>query len=199
MKAGWSGPYTLCVSGPTRHAPLTLLLENHRAFLRYLERRIGDKAVAEDLLQDAFVRALDKADAVSTEAVIPWFYRVLRNATVDYYRRHAVASRGMDALVREFEDAVVPPAELRDEICQCVVRLASTLKPEYAEALQAVDVRDTPVKEFAVSAGLTASNAGVRLHRARQALQRRVVESCGTCAEHGCLACSCGGIPSRPV
>ena len=35
-------------------APVAVLLENHRAFLRYLERRVGDRTLAEDILQDAF-------------------------------------------------------------------------------------------------------------------------------------------------
>ncbi len=78
------------------------------------------------------------------------------------------------------------------EICACVGRLAQTLKPEYASALQAVDVEDTPVKAFAEASGLTPSNAGVRLFRAREALRRQVAASCGTCAEHGCVDCSCG-------
>jgi hypothetical protein len=34
-------------------------------------------------------------------------------------------------------------------------------------------------------------NAGVRVFRARQTLKRRVTESCGTFAEHGCRDCSC--------
>jgi DNA-directed RNA polymerase specialized sigma24 family protein len=37
-------------------APLAVLLENHRAFLRYLDRKAGDRAVAEDILQDAFAK-----------------------------------------------------------------------------------------------------------------------------------------------
>ena len=82
--------------------------------------------------------------------------------------------------------------EFHREICACVGRLANTLKPEYAEVLRAVDVEETPVKAFAEAAGLTASNAGVRLFRAREALRKEVTASCGTCAEHGCLDCSCG-------
>jgi RNA polymerase sigma-70 factor (ECF subfamily) len=48
------------------------------------------------------------------------------------------------------------------------------------------------VKTFAAEHGLSASNAGVRVFRAREALKQRLMESCGTCAEHGCLDCSCG-------
>jgi RNA polymerase sigma-70 factor (ECF subfamily) len=57
--------------------------------------------------------------------------------------------------------------------------------------LQAIDVEGTPVKAFAEQPRLSASNAGVRVFRAREALKRRVTESCGTCAEHGCRDCTC--------
>jgi RNA polymerase sigma-70 factor, ECF subfamily len=77
------------------------------------------------------------------------------------------------------------------EICACVSRLSNTLKPEYAEALQAIDIGGTPVKTFAEQKGLSSSNAGVRVFRAREALKKRVVESRGTCAEHGCFECTC--------
>jgi len=83
---------------------------------------------------------------------------------------------------------------MEKEICACVTRLAATLKPEYAEALQAIDVVGTPVKAFAEQHGLSASNAGVRVFRAREALKKRVTESCGTCAEHGCTNCTCRSI-----
>lgn len=89
----------------------------------------------------------------------------------------------------ESESHHVSPDDLTAEICACVSRLAKTLKPEYAEALEAIDVKGVPVKAFAEH--LTASNAGVRAFRAREALRKRVIESCGTCAEHGCLDCTC--------
>ncbi|MEO5819074.1 MAG: sigma-70 family RNA polymerase sigma factor [Vicinamibacteraceae bacterium] len=175
-----------------RRAPAEVLVENHRAFLRFLERRLGRRDLAEDVLQDAFVRTADRLASVPDEALIPWFYRVLRNAAVDRHRRAGSEARALAVLARELDDAVEPPPEIRAEVCACVGRLAATLKPEYAEALAAVDVGGAPVKAYAEAAGLTASNAGVRLFRARAALRRRLVDSCGTCAEHGCLDCSCG-------
>ena len=80
---------------------------------------------------------------------------------------------------------------MEDEICACIGRLASTLKAEYAEALQAIDVQGTAVRDFAERRGLSASNAGVRVFRAREALKKRLIASCGTCAEHGCGNCTC--------
>jgi RNA polymerase sigma factor (sigma-70 family) len=169
-----------------------ILVENHRAFLRYLERRTGNRAWAEDILQEAFVRNLDRFAAVPEEGLVPWFYRVLRNAAIDRYRREGAEARGLEAFTHEMADATAPPADVHQEICACVGRLAQTLKPEYAEVLKAVDIDGTPVKTFAEASDLTPSNAGVRLFRAREALRKQVVRSCGTCAEHGCLDCSCG-------
>ena len=169
-----------------------VLVENHRAFLRFLERRVGDRALAEDLLQDAFTRNLDRLSDMPDEGLVPWFYRTLRNAAIDRHRRMGAEQRALSAFAQELAAPGHAPEDLYREICACVGRLARTLKPEYAQVLQAVDVEDTPVKTFADTAGLTTSNAGVRLFRARQALRRQVAASCGTCAEHGCVDCSCG-------
>jgi RNA polymerase sigma-70 factor (ECF subfamily) len=177
--------------GVSDRASVAVLVENHRAFLRYLERRTGSRDAAEDILQDAFVRTLDRLDAVPDEALLLWFYRVLRNALIDRSRRRGAEERALAAFAQELEVAEAPTRELRSEICACVGRLASTLKHGYAEALQAVDIDGTPVKAFAQASGLTPSNAGVRLFRAREALRRQVAASCGTCAEHGCVDCSC--------
>jgi len=173
-------------------APISALLENHRAFLNYLERRVGDRALAEDILQDAFAKVVARPEqAPADEAIVPWFYRTLRNAAVDQFRRRGAADRAHQAFVRELETAEQPTREMEGEICACVSRLASTLKPEYAEALQAIEVSGTPVKTFAERKGLSSGNAAVRVFRAREALKKRVSESCGTCAEHGCMNCTC--------
>jgi RNA polymerase sigma factor (sigma-70 family) len=177
---------------PAGSAPVETLLENHRAFLNYLERRVGDRALAEDILQEAFAKVVARPDqAPADEGIVPWFYRTLRNAAVDQFRRRGVADRAYEAFARELGTHQAPTDEMEAEICACVSRLAATLKPEYAEALEAIEVARTPVKTFAEQKGLSSSNAGVRVFRAREALKKRVFESCGTCAEHGCLNCTC--------
>jgi RNA polymerase sigma-70 factor (ECF subfamily) len=173
-------------------APLEGLVANHRAFLAYLERRLGDRALAEDVLQDAFSKVMARPElAPADESVVRWFYRTLRNAAIDHYRRRGAAARAMEAFARELERETTPDGETEAEICACVSRLADTLKPEYAEALRVIDVEGTTVKAFAEARGLSASNAGVRVFRAREALKKQVVQSCGTCAEHGCFDCTC--------
>jgi RNA polymerase sigma-70 factor (ECF subfamily) len=176
----------------TNAALLATLLENHRAFLRYLERRVGDRALAEDILQEAFAKVVAHPEqAPADESIIPWFYRTLRNAAIDQFRRRGAAARAYEAFARELETHEAPTDDMEAEICACVSRLAATLKPEYAEALQSIEVGGTSVKAFAEQRGLSSGNAGVRVFRAREALKKRVTESCGTCAEHGCLNCTC--------
>ena len=171
---------------------LAALLENHRAFLRYLMRRVGERALAEDILQDAFVKVLAAPQRAPTEeAVIPWFYRSLRNAVVDQVRRRRSDERALETFARELARRGTPDRELETEICACVLRLAATLKPEYAEVLEAVEIAGTSVKTFAMEKGLSPGNAAARAFRARAALKRLVIESCGVCAEHGCVNCTC--------
>jgi RNA polymerase sigma factor (sigma-70 family) len=179
-------------STANRSAAMQALVDNHRTFLRFLERRVGNRDTAEDLLQDAFGRAIEHLDELrENESIVAWFYRVLRNAVIDHYRRSDAAHRAAAAFARDFEEAV-PPHDVHDAICACISDLARTLKPEYAEALRQIDVEGVPVKEFAERSGISAGNAGVRVFRAREALRRQVVASCGTCAEHGCVDCRCG-------
>jgi DNA-directed RNA polymerase specialized sigma24 family protein len=135
---------------------------------------------------------MDRPDqAPADEGVVPWFYRLLRNAAIDQFRRRGAANRAVEAFARELETHAAPEPELEAAICACVTRLAGSLKEEYAEALRVVDVQGTAVKAFAEQRGLSANNAGVRVFRAREALKKRVIETCGTCAEHGCRDCTC--------
>lgn len=172
---------------------IDVLAENHRAFLAFLERRVGRRDVAEDVLQEAFARSLRAPPApMSDESAVRWFYRVLRNAIIDHYRRGGASQRALAALASELEAQVEPDLDTRNAVCRCVASLAGTLKPEYAAALRRVEVDGISVREYADEAGVTANNAGVRLFRAREALRKRVASTCGTCAEHGCLDCTCG-------
>jgi RNA polymerase sigma factor (sigma-70 family) len=168
------------------------LVANHREFLAFLQSRVHDRALAEDILQDAFVRGLPRLGELrDDEAAIAWFYRVLRNAVTDRHRRSAAASRRLERLAAELDDPIEPPAELQSVVCQCVARLADTLKPEYAHALRRIELDGVAVKDYAAELGISRGNAAVRVFRAREALKKQVARACGTCAEHGCLDCTC--------
>ena len=130
---------TRTVVDPIEHrAPIEALLANHQAFVRDLERRVGDRALAEDILQDAFAKIVARPEQTpADEGVVPWFYSTLRNAAIDQFRRRGAAHRAYEAFARELETHDAPSDDMLNGICACVSRLAATLKPEYAEALTA--------------------------------------------------------------
>lgn len=168
------------------------LVGSHRAFLAFLQARVSDRAVAEEILQAAFVRTLEKGGAVrEAESAVAWFYRLLRNALTDHYRHAGVEGRVLD---RDTEEATLPSdEELQQVVCACMNELLPNLKTEYAEVLRRVDLQEKKLADVATELDITTNNATVRLHRARQALKRELERSCGTCATHGCFDCSCGG------
>jgi RNA polymerase sigma factor (sigma-70 family) len=177
---------------PTGSDVVNVLVENHRRFQAFLHPRVRSIEDAEEILQAAFMRAAEKADAIrDEERVVAWFYRLLRNAIFDYYRRKSTEQKALDKLGQLAIEETVSGPELERIVCDCIHDLIPTLKPEYAEVLQQVDLQGISIPEAANALGISANNAHVRLHRARSALHERLVQTCGTCTTHGCLNCSC--------
>lgn len=184
---------------PTSPDLLAPLLRSRERFLRFLAPRLPSAADAEEVLQTALMRALERApaDALETEAdVVSWFYRVLQNAAVDHHRRTNSGRAATDQLAAEWSETAAP-TELRTTVCACMHDLLPTLKPEYAQIVSEVDLAERPVTEVAEQLGISSNNASVRLHRGRRALKEHLARTCGACAAHGCLDCSCRHRPKQ--
>lgn len=169
------------------------LLDNQKKFLGFLERRVGSRQLAEEILQDAYVKTIEKGSHLrEDEGAVSWFYRLLRNAVIDGYRRNSTKEKALSA---KFEQDKLLSEELDPEIenaiCGCMRTLLPGLKDEYADILNKVDLEEKNLSEIAEEQGISINNANVRLHRARLALKRQLERSCGACAAHGCLDCSC--------
>lgn len=178
------------------------LLANHRRFLSFLTARVGSPEDAEEILQDAFVKGLTKAEQIrDDESAVAWFYRLLRNAIIDYYRRRRAASqKALEAQARQAEVDSGVDADLERVVCECVNDLVALLKPEYSELIRRVDLGGANVSSVAGEIGISPGNARVRLHRARAALRDELERSCRTCATHGCLDCTCSrSTPPSPA
>lgn len=166
------------------------LAETHNKFLQFLRRRIADPAASEDILQAAYVKALEHGGELrEAESSVAWFYRILRNAIIDYYRRSATHSKAVDQMLADWKEDYEP--ELKAETCACIHEVVHGLKPEYREAIEQVDLAGQSVDSFASTRGTTPNNASVRLHRARKAVAKKLTEVCGTCATHKCIDCFC--------
>jgi RNA polymerase sigma-70 factor (ECF subfamily) len=167
---------------------LSELAAHREQFLGFLVRQTGDRQLAEDLLQDAFLRGVDHLALLRQgESVVAWFYRVLRNVVIDQRRRLGARQRTLAAFAAEPAPATDPPRRA----CGCIVRLASNLRPAYSSALQRIEIEGVAVKDFAVEQGISSANAAARVFRARQALRRELESACGACAADGCSDCTC--------
>ncbi len=166
------------------------LLKSREKFLGYIRKRISDPDLSEDILQDCLLKAVRNASTIKEdENLVRWFYRILQNAIIDAYRRGAAETNRRLRFAAEAESAV--ESEEKNNICECVNELIPTLKPEYAEVTKSIDIDGEDPETVARRLGITQNNLKVRSHRARQALRKRLEETCRVCAEHHCLDCSC--------
>ena len=172
---------------------IATLVQNHRRFLRFVGARVGRAEDAEEILQAAFVKAVEKEAAIrDDESVVPWFFRVLRNAIADHWRHRGAEPRPRADAATLVEGLAAAEPEARRTVCHCLGELATMLKPEYAELIRRVDLDEGAPADVARDLGITAGNLRVRLHRARAALRTELERTCRTCATHGCLDCTCG-------
>src|SRR6267143_6348388 len=92
------------------------LLDRQREFLGFLRSRLGTEEAARDVLQSAYVKAMEKADTIrDDESTVAWFYRLLRNAIVDAHRRQQVEQKSLRHEEPEQQDE-----DLFRAICTCV-------------------------------------------------------------------------------
>ena len=161
-------------------------------FLRFLRNRMRHEEDAEELLQDAFLKSLEKSSEVrDKEKIVAWFYRVLRNSVVDYYRKAGKKTQELAGILADLDKLAIAASEHRNEICQCLHPLLENIKPEYREALTTIDLAGGSIRDLAKRAGITEGNAAVRVHRARDAMRKQIQMACGACAEHHCIDCDC--------
>ena len=117
---------------------ITRLLSSRQQFLSFVERRVESQADAEDILQAAFVRGIERGGSLrDDETVIAWFYRLLRNAATDHYRQKASARKVMDEW-GDLESVADPNDSLTESICKSMSGLIPELKSEYKQALEIV-------------------------------------------------------------
>jgi RNA polymerase sigma-70 factor (ECF subfamily) len=173
-------------------ARVEVLVSNYRRFRSFLEQRVGSAEDAEDILQSAYLTASEKGDSIRRhESSVAWFYRLLRNALADHYRRHHLHRRATGRAAASVALVEDPDRSVEEAVCRCVLELLPTLKDDYASLIRRVDLEEATIADVASEMGITSVNARVKLHRARRALRRQLELSCGSCAEHGCLDCSC--------
>ncbi|WP_263365729.1 RNA polymerase sigma factor [Edaphobacter bradus] len=168
------------------------LFQQRDQFLSFIRKRVESSATAEDILQSAYVRAMEKSSSLrSGDSIVAWFYRVLRNAVIDHYRHRAAEDRAFDGWAQDVATETQPDSLAEDSTCHCVLGALNKLKPTYSEILREVELDGKSLEAVANATGITAGNAAVRVHRARQSLKKQLTLVCGTCCTSASSNCTC--------
>lgn len=167
------------------------LVEHEPAFRSFLRRRVNDTALAEDLLQQSFVRAIERHHALHrNESVVPWFYRILRHAIADYYRSQASDVRKHEAFLHTLtasgEDKAVPPDDVKPTVwpasTSCCPRSGRTMPSSSGASIWKANLRKPWRRHFSSTSATSRSACTERAEPSAPAWKSPAASAANTAA-----------------
>lgn len=169
----------------------TELLPYREKLLRFIRSKVSSPELAEDILQDSLLKAIRGLPDLNEDAkILSWFYQIVRNQIIDYYRRSGTESKKIGEYAQEITTFYDSQEEERT-VCECFRGILNDLKPEYSQMIKEMELGDELPEQVAEGMDITRNNLKVRRYRARQKLQDKLVQTCGKCAEKSCVDCEC--------
>ncbi len=156
-----------------------------KRLLYFIRQQVNDPNVANDLLQDIFVRIhLNLANLSDADKLTSWVYQIARNRLLDYHRAMQ-SSRNQpvtDSIIDKTE-ALSDRVDYTPDLAHCVLPFIEQLDEIYRDALQTTDISGLSQKEYAQRTGISYSAAKSRIQRARQQLRRLFTDCCRVSAD----------------
>jgi RNA polymerase sigma-70 factor (ECF subfamily) len=157
-----------------RQALGTLVERYHGPLLAFFDRMLaGDRATAEDLTQETFIRLLRQASYSPERAFRPWLYAVAANLARDHIRQ-AARRPALDARALEMLEDTASGPEARAVAASAVsdiARAVASLPEEYRVTLVLRYGNDLSLEDIATSldipVGTVKSRLSVGLRRLR--------------------------------
>jgi len=152
-----------------------LYRRHHRRIFAVLRRLCGHEARAEDLLQDAFVKAWQALPGFRFESAFgTWLHRLAVNtALMDMRSRRGGEDQETDDDALEWQ-GTPDSAGLRTALGLDLERAVATLPPRARAVLVLYDVEGWKHEEIAAELGMAVGSSKAQLHRARQLLRARL-------------------------
>jgi RNA polymerase sigma-70 factor (ECF subfamily) len=145
---------------------------------RFIRRRVSDEHVADDLLQETFLRIHRSMDSLTdADRLAAWVYQIARNVIHDHFRKSmgsAVALADLE-FPDERDDGV---ACLRRRTGQWLDELIRQLPDHYRQAVQMSEIEGLTQQEVADGLGLSLSGAKSRIQRGRAMLRQSLDQCC---------------------
>lgn len=154
------------------HASFDALYQAHFADLAVqLYAYFGDRQEAQDVVQEAFCRALSRWSTVAGyDDPVAWVRRVAWNLAINRWRRARVALAALPRLRRQARGHVEGPGPERVALLAAL----ATLPPRQRRVVVLHYLADLPVAAIAEQEGVAAGTVKSWLHRARAALAARL-------------------------
>jgi len=142
-------------------------------------RMVGDRGLAEDLAQEAFLRVFQRLDSYDPQRrFASWFFQVLRNVAIDYLRAHRLDTTSLDELseagfqpAAEYSASCSPEGmAVRGEVKNAMAAALARIRPEYREVVVLRYQEGLTHPEIAEVLGVPVGTVKTNLHRARKAL-----------------------------
>ncbi len=168
--------------GPARSRPVSdealvraLYAEHAGPLLRYaLHLTSGDRQRAEDIVQEALVRAWLHPEAIAERPARPWLFAVARNLAIDAHR--ARKARPHEVGEGALELFAVPDEADRALESWAVAEALKALRPEHRRVLLETYYRGRSVAEAAAVLGIPAGTVKSRTFYALRALKLALEE-----------------------
>ncbi len=146
---------------------------------RYIEKRLGDKSLAEDMTNDLAIKLWDTCeklpDVKNTKA---WLFRITNNMIYDHYRAISREKTKEQFTDRATDSEDGNEKEMNEIIENCLVSLIPEVSKTYQEALVLSDVEGVKQKEIAERLGISYSSVKMRVQRGRVQLKELFKENC---------------------
>jgi len=137
--------------------------ENLRRIFRQIYRMVGNVHDAQDLTQEAFIKALQRQEQLKDELkAAHWLSRIATNTALDFLRRNGRVAFCEIADAPEGHSESPEAAVLRSEKREWLAEGMERLTPRERAALVLRDMEDLPAEE--VAKRLDCSKATVRSH-----------------------------------
>jgi len=152
-----------------------LLVQHLPAAQRFAIRLAGDPYRAEDLLQDAIVRAVKGCDGFESRSrFTTWLFQIIVNCFRDRLRCKDGLSQASEEPSEDMR-AIDPSGGLSErELASLVARRVSALPPRQREVLVLVAYQNMSVAEVAEVLGISQTNVRVNLSYARERLKKEL-------------------------
>ncbi len=142
----------------------------HAPILNYLHRMVSDRAVAEDLTQDTFIKAYKALPGTKPDlAFKAWLYRIATNTALSHLRRGKIVKFLPFLGDREHGDERVETTVTRQTDINDVLK---QLPKHYASVLLLRHYQGLSLAETAEALDITENAAKLRLFRARKAFAK---------------------------